>query len=98
MPSFMIGDILDQKRSIQSPLEQSDESLDWEIPSLKDINPMDLCTRLPFSITPWLSNQQFASDLRFTEQEKLHPHDSESVCHWALDKCNLIIIGLCLKS
>ncbi|EUB59557.1 BarH-like 2 homeobox protein [Echinococcus granulosus] len=76
MPSFMIGDILEQKRNIQRPLRQGDESLEWEIPSLKDLSPMDLCTRLSFPVTPWLPTQQFTTDLHFLPQETLHSDDN----------------------
>ncbi|KAL5967951.1 BarH-like 2 homeobox protein [Taenia solium] len=64
------------KRSIQRPLGQRDGPLEWEVPSLKDLSPMDLCTRLSFPVTPWLPTQQLTADLRFLPQETLHPDDS----------------------
>lgn len=79
MPSFMIGDILEQKRGIRRPLGQGDGSLEWNMPSLKDLSPMDLCTRLSFPVTSWLPTQQLTADLRFLPQETLHPDDSESL-------------------
>ncbi|VDM17839.1 unnamed protein product [Hydatigera taeniaeformis] len=72
----MIGDILGQKRSIQRPLSQRDESLEWGMPPFKDLSPMDLCTRLSFPVSPWLPTQQLTADLRFLPQSTLHPDDN----------------------
>lgn len=71
----MIGDILEQNASIQSSLSQDgedSEAFDWEMPNLKDLSPIDLCTRLPFSVSPWLSSQHTNADHRLTPQDTNH--------------------------
>uniref|UniRef100_A0A5K3EZE5 Homeobox domain-containing protein n=1 Tax=Mesocestoides corti TaxID=53468 RepID=A0A5K3EZE5_MESCO len=82
MPSFMIGDILEQKSKLQSPLGDDGGTPrgctpTWHLSPPKELSPMDLCTRLPFTVTAlgnWLPNQPLPPDL--TRGLRLTPQDS----------------------
>ncbi|VDD81376.1 unnamed protein product [Mesocestoides corti] len=89
MPSFMIGDILEQKSKLQSPLGDDGGTPrgctpTWHLSPPKELSPMDLCTRLPFTVTAlgnWLPNQPLPPDLtrglRLTPQDSVRLEDGE---------------------
>nr|CDS25928.1 BarH-like 2 [Hymenolepis microstoma] len=76
----MICDILEQEPSIRSSISQDEgdsEAFDWGSPStLRDHSPIDLCTRLPFPVSPWLSTPQINFDNRIVQQDSSQKDDS----------------------
>lgn len=79
----MICDILEQEPSIRSSISQDggeSETFDWGIPTtLRDHSPIDLCTRLPFPVSPWLSTQQINFDHRLAHQDSNQKDDRKFV-------------------